>query len=134
MATTRVLAFITTFLLTRTLGANLYGMYSFSKNIISVGAVFANLGTDQALTRFVPQYEDDNPSQSRVLGIASLTSLVASVVTGLVLFFTAPLITRFTLDQPLLVDVLRVFAIALPFSTLNGCISNWARSFWSKQK
>ena len=124
MGTTRVLGFITTFLLTTSLGASLYGIFSFSKTLISITATFTNLGTDQSIYRFIPEYEEDLTAQDRVFGLATATSFVGSIVTGLLLYFSAPLVTEFTLDQPLLTDVLRLFAVSLPFTTLTGCIAS----------
>jgi O-antigen/teichoic acid export membrane protein len=127
LGTTRSLAFITTFLLTSSLGASLYGIFSFGKTLISIAATITNLGTDQSIVRFVPSY-DDRAVQNRVIGLATLTSFVGSIVVGVMLYLLAPLLTRLTLDQPLLIDVLRLFAFILPFTTLTGCIANVFRS------
>lgn len=127
LATTRVLGFVTTFLLTSSLGASLYGIFSFGKTLVSIAATITNLGTDQSIVRFVPGY-DDRAAQNRVIGLATLTSFVGSIVVGVALYLSAPLVTRLTLDQPLLVDVLRLFAFSLPFTTLTGCIANVFRS------
>lgn len=120
---TRVLGFITTFLLTSSLGASLYGIFSFGKTIISIAATVTNLGTDQSIIRFIPEYEN-HTAQNRVIGLATLTSFVGSIVVGIMMYLSAPLVTRLTLDQPLLVDVLRLFAVSLPFTTLTGCIAS----------
>lgn len=122
LGTTRVLGFVTTFLLTTSLGASLYGIYSFAKTLMSIAGTITNLGTDQSIVRFIPDY-DDRTAQNRVIGLAMLTSLVGSIAVGTTLYFSAPLITRLTLDQPLLVDALRIFGLSLPFTTLCGCIA-----------
>ena len=124
----RVLGFVTTFLLTHSLGANLYGIYSFGKTLSAIAAKITNLGTDQSIVRFIPHYEDDRTAQNRAIGLATLTSFIGSLVVGTILYFAAPLITRYTLQQPLLVPVLRLFAFTLTFTTLVGCISNVFRA------
>ena len=123
LGTTRILGFVTTFLLTSSLGASLYGVYSFGKTLISIAATITNLGTDQSIVRFVPQY-DQHTARNRVIGLATLTSFVGSIVVGATLYLSAPLVTRLTLDQPILVTVLRLFALILPFTTLTGCIAS----------
>jgi O-antigen/teichoic acid export membrane protein len=124
LGTTRALGFVTTFLLTTSLGASLYGIFSFGKTLISITATITNLGTDQSIYRFIPEYEDDLMAQNRVIGLATATSFIGSIVAGLILYFSAPLLTELTLDQPLLTDVLRLFAVSLPFTTLTGCIAS----------
>lgn len=127
LATTRILGFITTFLLTSSLGAGLYGIFSFGKTLVSIAGTVTNLGTDQSIVRFVPDY-DDRAAQNRVIGLATLTSFVGSIIVGVTLYLSAPLVTELTLDQPLLTDVLRLFAFSLPFTTLTGCIASVFRS------
>ena len=124
----RILGFVTTFLLTHSLGASLYGIYSFGKTLSSIAATITNLGTDQSIVRFIPAYEDDRPAQNRVIGLATLTSLTGSIVVGSILYVSAPILTEFTLQNPLLVTTLRLFAVVLPFMTLTGCISSVFRS------
>ena len=124
----RILGFLTTYLLTHSLGASLYGVYSFGKAISSIAATTANLGTDQSIVRFIPHYEGDRTAQNRAIGLATLTSLVGGSIIGAVLYFAAPLITSYTLEQPLLVPVLRLFAVTVVFGTLIGCISNTFRA------
>ena len=123
LGTTRILGFVTTFLLTTSLGASLYGVFSFSKTLISIAGTITNLGTDQSIYRFIPEYEDQE-TRNRVFGLATLTSFVGSVVVGLTLYLSAPVLTELTLNQPLLTNALRLFAIALPFTTLTGCIAS----------
>ncbi|RJS97472.1 flippase [Halococcus sp. IIIV-5B] len=124
----RVLGFVTTFLLTQSLGPTLYGIYSFGKTLSSIAATITNLGTDQSIVRFVPHYGGDQTAQNRVFGLATLTSFVGSLVVGAILFVAAPLINEYTLQQSLLVPVLRLFAFTLAFNTLIGCISNVFRA------
>jgi len=114
--------FLINLLLTRTLGTSLYGVYTYGTTLLSVVSVFTNLGTNQSLLRFIPEYEDDLANQNRIIGLASLTTLVASIVAAAVAFVAAPVITDLTLDNPMLTDVIRLFAIALPFRELGETI------------
>ena len=128
LSAVRILGFVTTFLLTHSLGASLYGIYSFGKTLNSIAAEITNLGTDQSIVRFLPHYEGERTAQNRVVGLATLTSFVGGLVVGAILYFAAPVITEYTLKQPLLVPVLRLFAATLVFITLTGCISNVFRA------
>lgn len=121
-ACSQVVGFVTNVILTRTLGATLYGIYAYLSVVFSLFRVFTRLGGDKSVLRYLPEYEDDPKMQNVMLTVAFITSLVASVtVSGLVYYF-APLISELTLEELLFVDVLRVGAIVLPFSTLANII------------
>ncbi|WP_160132616.1 oligosaccharide flippase family protein [Halococcus salsus] len=124
----RVLGFIATYLLTRSLGATAYGIYSYGKVLLSITSTISNFGTDQSIVRFVPKYTNDRAAQNRTIGLAIVTSLVGGIIVGLTLYWVAPVISEYTLDRQLLVSILRLFAIALPAMTLIGCISSVFRS------
>lgn len=119
----RALGFALTLVLTHAVGAAAYGVYVLAKKFIRVGAGLADLGADKAVLRFIPKYEDDPARRGSVLGLGLLTSLVASLVFGAALALGAPWVNAYTLDHPLLPDVLRVFALALPFYTLRRVIT-----------
>lgn len=113
-----VVSFVTNLILTRTLGAGLYGIYSYLRAIFSLFYVLTRLGSNNSILRYLPEYNGDARMQNIILSIAYLTSLGASVlVFGLVYYF-APVISEYTLDDPLFVDVLRVGALFIPFNTL----------------
>ena len=114
--------FLINLLLTQTLGSTLYGLYTYGTTLLTVASVFTNLGTNQSLLKFIPEYEDDSANQNRILGLATLTSLVASIVVAAVAFVAAPMITELTLDNPLMTDVIRLLALALPFSEMISTI------------
>lgn len=112
------LKFVLNAVLTRGLGSGLYGIYAFAKTLISVFVVLSRAGTGKSILRYVPAAEDDPERQNAVVGLAYLTVLVGSVLIGGVLYVLAPRISSLTLENPLLVDVLRIFAIFLPFKSV----------------
>lgn len=112
------LGFLLNLLLTRGLGAALYGIYAYALTLISFAVIFSRLGTGKAILRFLPAYEDNSCRRNQILGLAYLTALVGSTVAGIVLYIVAPLVSEYTLDNPLLVNVIRIFAIILPFKAL----------------
>ncbi|HET7325004.1 MAG TPA: flippase, partial [Halococcus sp.] len=112
------LGFLFNLLMSRVLGAKLYGIYTFGYTLAQIASTFAILGTDRSILKFIPQYEDDPSKQNRIMGLVYVTSLVGSVITGLVLYVFAPLVTNLTLGNPLLTGVLRVFAFFIPLQAL----------------
>lgn len=105
-------------LLTRTLGASLYGIYAFATTILSFAIILARMGSGKSLLKFIPSYEDQPSHRNRLVGLAYLTALLGSTFIGGVLYISAPKISSVTLDTPLLVETLRILSLALPFNTI----------------
>jgi O-antigen/teichoic acid export membrane protein len=114
----QLIDFVTSLVLTRSLGTSLYGVYAYLSVVFTVFRVFTRLGGNTSMLRYLPEYEDDPRMQNAMLTLAYLTSLVASVIVAVVVYVSAPLISSATLDQPIFVEVLRIGAIVIPFNTL----------------
>jgi len=123
----KLAGFAINWLLVRGLSPELYGVYSYMKSFIDVSNTMATLGSDIAMLRFLPAFETDQGKQNRVLGTASLASLLGSLLVAGGLFVLAPVINQYTLQTPVFVDALRVFALVLPFDGLSKLVSNTFR-------
>lgn len=121
--------FLVNLLLTRGLGAQLYGVYSYLNVISTFVLQVSNLGSDKSILKFVPQYEDSPRQRSAILILAYLTSFAASIVIGVVLYALAPMINSLTLDEPVFTGVLQIFAFIIPFNTLRNLISALFKSY-----
>jgi O-antigen/teichoic acid export membrane protein len=119
-----VAGFILNLLLTRGLGAAMYGTYSYTRTILSIAKVFAQVGSGESILRFLPEYESSPARQNSILGLAFVTTIVGSVVVALGVYTFAPLINRFTLGNEVFPPVLRLFVLALPFITLLMLVAN----------
>lgn len=111
----KALVFVTNLVLTHGLSVNLYGLYALGNRITVMLAGIVPLGSHPAIIRFLPAYEGDEARQSRVLGLACATTLLGTLAFAGGLFAAAPRIDAMTVDQPLFVEVLRIFALMLPF-------------------
>jgi O-antigen/teichoic acid export membrane protein len=123
-----VAGFFFNLLMARGLGAGLYGIYTYGYTLVLILANFALIGTDKALLRFLSEYNEERSEQNRILGLASVTSVVGSVVAASLLYILAPLISSFTLETPLLTSVLQVLAIFIPIRALTKTVSSVFRS------
>ncbi len=123
-----VLELVLNYLLTRTLGTDLYGVYAYAHTLVLISLVFTNLGSTNSILKFVPQYEDNTQKQRFMVGLAYATSFAASFAVAGGVFVLAPTITRYTLGDPLLVNVLRLFAILIVFETMVAIITGTFRS------
>ena len=122
-----LVGFLLTLVLTRTLGAGLYGIYAYGTMVLQSVLTVANLGTDVSATRYLSANHDDPAHQDRILGLSYATTLVASLVAAAGLFVAAPTINAYTLEEPLFTPALQVFALALPFQALTHVVSSTFR-------
>ncbi|NUB92467.1 oligosaccharide flippase family protein [Haloterrigena sp. SYSU A558-1] len=122
-----VVGFLLNLLLTRLLGASVYGIYAYGTMILNAVLLFATVGTDVSITKYLSANRDDPAYQRRMLGLAYLTTIVGSLVTAAIVYTAAPTITAHTLEEPMLTTALRIFAIALPFQALGKIASSTVR-------
>lgn len=120
--------FLLQLVLTRWLGKELYGLYAYGHAINGILLTFTTLGSDKALLKYLPEYEDDTLKQRFVLGLATITSFLGGIVASGLVLLLAPSISAFTLDDPLFTDVLRLFALILVFDTLSQMLRSTFRS------
>lgn len=119
------LGFLLSILLSNQLGAALYGLYAYGNTVLSTIAMFADLGGERGLLKYLPMLEDDPVRQRRVATVAFGVAGVVSLVVATVVFAAAPLINRLSVDVPAFTTVLRLFAVVLPLQLalklLGGC-------------
>ena len=109
--------FILHLLVSRWLGAGLYGLFAYGKTLAFTALLLTNLGSDKSIVRYLPQYEDDPDRRRFLLALAWLTSIGGGLVVAGGLFVLAPTVNALTLDDPRFVGVLRLFAVVLFFDT-----------------
>lgn len=123
-----LLSFVVNFLLTNLLGPASYGLFAYSQTILSFTLYVTDLGTDKALSRFLPEYEGDTAKQEVFFTLSLFSVFVASVAVSVGIYLSAPLVSRVTLDDATFVLVLRIFAFILPFKSLTRVIENTFRA------
>lgn len=117
---TNVVGFFVSLALTRSLGAGLYGTFSYLNTVFSVVQVITELGGDKSLMRFLPEYEGDPKKQNIMITLGYTTSLILSSILAVTIYYVAPDIARYTINDPVFVDVLRMTVIVIPFNTLSN--------------
>jgi len=110
--------FVLHLLVSRWLGAGLYGLFAYGKTLAFTALLLTNFGGDKSIVRYLPQYEDDPPKRAFMLALAWVTSITGAGVVAGALFVGAPLINSLTLDEPTFVGVLRLFAVILFLDTV----------------
>jgi O-antigen/teichoic acid export membrane protein len=122
--------FIIIILLTRILGANLFGIYTLGETIVLFFSQFASLGLNQGALKYISAFRGKGDKQ-RIKGTflsASFFSFSAGAIFGILLFFYSQQISIF-FDTPELSQVLKIFSIALPFLSLSLVFSSSTRAF-----
>jgi O-antigen/teichoic acid export membrane protein len=124
------LRFVFNWILVQGLGGVLFSVYTLGLVALTFAQVFTNLGTNQAIMKFIPKYDDDPLKRRQMLGLSYLTSLTAGITFGAVLWVAAPFINGYVdpAYQPYFTNVLRVFALLLPFDTLISCFGSLFKS------
>ncbi|MHB9288275.1 oligosaccharide flippase family protein [Halobacteriales archaeon Cl-PHB] len=113
----RALNFLTNVLLTHSLGVAVYGVYALGLQITNIVLRFAPLGSTATLVKYVSATEDSQ-ERGRIAGLAYATTVVVSLLLAGGLFLFAPDINAATLDTARFTDVLRIFAVSIPFIAL----------------
>lgn len=120
--------FFTQILLTRLLGPSAYGILSFAQTGHYLARSVSNLGSNKSLMRYLPANRDAQSIQEGYLTMAYATSLLASVAVATLIIVFAPIISRLTLNDPIFIRVLQIFAIILIFDTMMQVTSNVFRA------
>lgn len=98
------------------LGVEAFGVYTLGLAIYQLGELFARVGLEIGAVRYVALYQDPK-DRSKLKGIllqALGLPLLVGLVLGSVLYLGADAIAQTIFNEPELVSVLRLFAIAIP--------------------
>lgn len=119
-----VMSFVNNAIITRTVGADEYGLYVLATRILEFLIMIAALGLNQSSIRFISMYAGQNEPQ-RVKGTIYYTGKVtvgASLIFALATLLLGSYISNEFFERPELAYYLKILMIALPF----GVFMNWA--------
>ncbi len=112
--------FMVSIIITRAMGPELYGIYVLAITIISLLGIVALCGMENTMVKFVAQFKGQNDTprlKGTIFWGIGLVSVV-SVLLGIVLYCTSGLLANKVFHEIRLQFVLRIVAIALPFSSI----------------
>jgi O-antigen/teichoic acid export membrane protein len=123
--------YATTFLISRSLGAEGVGIYAQAMLVTTFVSLLARLGLDVGVLRFIPLYlvKKDGGYVRGVMLTASGLVLVTSLALGGGVFVAADLLANLVFKEPRLTPVLRVFALAIPLLALSAVWLNGIQAF-----
>ena len=129
-AFTIIVTFAASVIVTRTIGAELFGKYSLANSIFQILSIFAVFGLDSGVVRLTSKYmtlQDYSRVKGTLwsgMGLASGFSLVLVVLSVAV---TPALTARFYSHIEGLTLVLRVYVIGLPFFALMTALNGYTQ-------
>ncbi|MEC4676581.1 MAG: flippase [Nitrospirota bacterium] len=117
-----VIAYFSSALVARVIGAELYGVFILASTVLGVGGLFAMFGLNQGLLRYVSMYfSKHDPARMKGSIIFSLrATFIGSLFVGIVIFLLSPVMSEEIFHKPELSVALKVLVAGLPFSTLAG--------------
>ncbi|KPL19305.1 MAG: hypothetical protein AMJ92_03985 [candidate division Zixibacteria bacterium SM23_81] len=123
--------FGTNIVMTRTVGASIYGTFVLAKNITIVGGVLGNFGIHQGLLHFLPFYkgkENWGRAKGTLRASTQLTALF-SFGTAALLYLCADYIAVNAFHTPGMTAVLKVFAFSIPWLAFSKLWLSGVRAF-----
>ncbi len=117
----RGLMLAATILVARMLGKTVYGELGMIQSTVGMFGVFAGFGLGLTATKHVAQFRQSDPERAgRIIALSGLFALLTGSIMALGLFIFAPWLAEHTINAPHLSGVLRIGALILFISALNG--------------
>jgi O-antigen/teichoic acid export membrane protein len=117
----RALGFVATILVARVLGKTVYGEYGMISSTVGMFGVFAGFGLGLTATKFVAEFRQSDPVRAgRIIGLSGLFAILTSGIMALGLLLFAPWLAEHTINAPHLTKELRISALILFISGING--------------
>ncbi len=115
------LMLIASILVARILGKTEYGELGMIRSTVNMFTVFAGFGLGLTATKYVAEYhKNDKIRTGKIIGLSTLFAGGIGAIIATVLLITAPIIATKTINAPHLVNEIRLSAIMLFFSAING--------------
>lgn len=120
-----VMKFLSSLLITRVLGAELYGVFVLANRVTRAGSVFSQAGLNDAVMHFVGRYRGQRAPE-KVKGafwICLAIGIVWSLIIALGLYCAAPWVASTLFDSPALTPVIEVLTLAIPLTVVSSLIT-----------
>jgi O-antigen/teichoic acid export membrane protein len=115
-----IMAFVSNVVITRTLGADSYGLFVLATNVFGFIVIFPQLGFNNTIVRYVSYYtgkgEDAKAKGTILFGFKIL--LIFSLVVLAISILISPLISEYIFERPELTPLLKILLLSLPFATI----------------
>ena len=105
----------------RMLTREVYGELGIIRSTVNMFVVFASFGMGMTATKYVAELRETDPGRAgRIMALSSLFTFGSGSIVAAILLFLAPWLALHSLNAPHLTTELRISAIILVISALNG--------------
>jgi O-antigen/teichoic acid export membrane protein len=114
--------YLFTILITRNLGASVWGSFAVAFTVLRLVGLIGNLGTDKSIVRFISQF-NTNQNWLAIKDIYRKTCfllLINGLILGNILYFLSPIIATTIFNNPNLVNGFRILSFGVPFFLINS--------------
>jgi O-antigen/teichoic acid export membrane protein len=125
-----IITFAASVIITRTIGAELFGKYSLANSILQLLSVFAIFGLNAGVVKLTSKYnarEDPASVKGTLTSGIALTALISTLLVVVVVFLSPLLASKVFTKAEGMSLILRVFIIALPFYALMLVINGYTQ-------
>lgn len=116
-----IVLYLSSILITRTVGADYYGIYYLGTNIVGVIGMVISFGVSSGVLKYISLY-NGLKDYSRIKGLLFFNLkllIVSSCIASIVIFFAASFISQHVFKNEDLDFALKILALSLPFSILS---------------
>lgn len=105
----------------RILGKEIYGEFSIIRSTTNMFVMFAGFGLGMTATKHIAEFKKTDPIQaSRILTLSTVFAFLTSFIVAIIVFFSSSWLAANTINAPHLDTELKIGAIILFFSGING--------------
>lgn len=125
-----LLGFISIFfirlLAARYFGSEVYGIYELAMTLFSILVIFAGLGLQSGMSKFIPMYNvrKDYSKLKGYLMLIFIMCFLSSIGFSFLLFLFAKKISLYFNYPPLFTNIIQILSFFLVFKTMNNIVSN----------
>lgn len=118
----KLFGYLFTILITRNLGASVWGSFAIAFTVLRVARLLGNLGTDKSIVRFVSQFSV-NKNWLAIKDIYKKTFFLLffnGLILGSLLYLLSPLIANRIFNNQGLISGFRILSLGVPFIMINS--------------
>ena len=126
MSTGSVFRYLFSIFMARWLGPQMLGLYSLGNALTRIGEIFAIMGLDNGVLRFVSREDEDSINARDSIYSSLKMGLTSSILFSIILYFSAEwIVLNFLEEDPFLINIIKFYAFTLPF-TVTTLIASFA--------